>query len=93
MHFVNLFIFICFTLNIKLFIFDLFDAKFLFSENHIFRKQKRAAVYGRASVVSYFKLTREDDNLLSFEVLHPVQEYTKMWMPDKRYQTNKVRTF
>ena len=33
-------------LNIKLFIFKLFDVKFLLSENHIFRKQNRAAVYG-----------------------------------------------
>ena len=28
-----------------------------------------------------------------FEVLHPVQEYAKMWIPDKRYQTNMLRTF
>ena len=34
------------TLKIKLFIFKLFDVKFLFSKNHVFRKQKRAAVYG-----------------------------------------------
>ena len=45
-YFVNLFIFNCLTLNIKLFIFKLFDVKFLFSENHVFRKQKRTAVYG-----------------------------------------------
>ena len=25
-------------------------------------------------------------------MLHPVQEYTKMRIPEKRYQTNKVRT-
>ena len=40
-HFVNLFIFNCLTLSIKLFIFKLFDIKFLFSENHVFRNQKR----------------------------------------------------
>ena len=34
------------TLNIKLFIFNLFDVKFLFSKNHVFRIQKRTAVYG-----------------------------------------------
>ena len=45
-YFINLFIFNCLTLNIKLFIFKLFDVKFLFSENHVFRKQKRTAVYG-----------------------------------------------
>ena len=45
-YFINLFIFNCRALNIKLFIFKLFDVKFLFSENHVFRKQKRTAVYG-----------------------------------------------
>ena len=45
-HFINSFIFHCLTLNIKLFIFKLFNVKFLFSENHAFRKQKRTVVYG-----------------------------------------------
>ena len=45
-YFVSSFIFNYLTLNIKLFIFKLFDVKFLFSENHVFRKQKRTAVYG-----------------------------------------------
>ena len=45
-YFINSFIFNCLTLNIKLFIFKLFDVKFLFSENHVFLKQKRTAVYG-----------------------------------------------
>ena len=40
-HFINSFIFNCLTLNIKL--FKLFDVKFLFSENHVFREQ---LVYG-----------------------------------------------
>ena len=44
-YFINLFIFNCLTLNIKLFIFKLFDVQFLFSENHVFRKQKKTAVY------------------------------------------------
>ena len=44
-YFINLFIFNCLTLNIKLIIFKLFDVKFLFSKNHAFRKQKRTAVY------------------------------------------------
>ena len=30
----------------NLFIFKLFDVNFLFPENHVFRKQKRTAVYG-----------------------------------------------
>ena len=51
-----MFIFNCLTLNVNLFIFNLFDVKFLFSENHIFRKQKRTAVYGRASLNSPGKM-------------------------------------
>ena len=49
-YFINLFIFNCLKLNIKLFIFKLFDVKFLFSENHVFHKQKRTAVYGLTDV-------------------------------------------
>ena len=45
-YFINLFVFSCLTLNIKLFIFKLFEVKFLFSENHVFHKWKRTAVYG-----------------------------------------------
>ena len=57
------------------------------------------AVYGRESLASDFKLTWENDDLLSsrhkqiFEVPHPVQEYTKMRISDKRYRTNMVCTF
>ena len=68
MYFINLFNFNSLTLNIKLSIFKLFDVKFLFSENHVFRKLKRTAClwsYGRASLVSQFKLTRESDDLSS----------------------------
>ena len=61
-YLINLLIFNCFTLNINLFI-NLFYVKFLFSENHIFRKQKRTAVYGSASLVSDYKLTQENDYL------------------------------
>ena len=95
----NLFIFSCLTLNINLLIFNLFGVKHLFFENHTFRKQNRTAVYGRASLVLDFKLNLENYDLLSlihkhiFEVLHPVQEHTKMWIPNKRYQTNTIRTF
>ena len=40
-YFINSFIFNCLTLNIKFLIFKLFHVKFLFSENHVFHKQKR----------------------------------------------------
>ena len=66
-YFINLVIFNCLTLNINLFIFNFFDVKFWFSENHIFRKQKKTAAYGRAFFVSNFKLTRENDDLLIFK--------------------------
>ena len=80
-------------------IFNLFGVKHLFFENHTFRKQNRAAAYGRVSLVLDFKLNRENCDLLSliykqiFEVLHPVQEHTKIWIANKRYQTNTIRTF
>ena len=45
-YFINSFIFNCLTLNKKLFFFKLFDVKFLFTENHVFHKQKRTVVYG-----------------------------------------------
>ena len=44
---------------------QLFDIKFLFSEKHIFRKQKRTAVFGRVSLVSSFKLTLKNGDMLS----------------------------
>ena len=66
-HFINLVISNCLTLNINLFIFNFFDVKFWFSENHIFRKQKETAAYGRAFFLSNFKLTRENDDLLIFK--------------------------
>ena len=43
---INSLIFSCLTLNINLFLFKLFDVKCLFSENHVFRKQKSTAEYG-----------------------------------------------
>ena len=68
-------------------------------KKRIFCKQNRIPVYGRTSLVSDFKLTRENDDLQSsrykyiFEVPHPLHEYTKMRIPNRRYQTNTVRTF
>ena len=92
--FINLFIFNCLTSNIQL-----FNVKFLFSEEHIVRKQKRTVVYGRASLVSGFQLTRGNDHLLSsrhkqiFAVPHPVHEDTKIWISNKRYRTNTAWIF
>ena len=71
MYFINLFILNCLTLNIKLFIFKLFGVKYLCPKNHVFRKQNKTAVYGLmdvASLVSDFKLTRENDDLLSLDI-------------------------
>ena len=63
-YLINLFIFNCLTLNINLFIFNLFDVKFSFPKNPIFRKQKRTTVYGLASLLSDFKLTQKNDDML-----------------------------
>ena len=54
-----------FNVKYKFVQLQLFDVKFLCSEKHIFRKQKRTAVFGRATLVWDFKLTRENDDLLS----------------------------
>ena len=78
---------------------QLFNVKFLFSEKHVFRKQKRMVVYGRGSLITDIKLTREDDGLLSsrhryiFEVSYHMHEHTKMQIPKKKYQTKMVCTF
>ena len=55
-YFINLFIFNCLTLNIKLLVFKLFNVKLLFSKNHVFRKQKRTAVYGLMDAHPYFRI-------------------------------------
>ena len=54
-----------FNVKYKFIQLQLFDFKFLFSEEHIFRKQKGTDVYGGASLVSGFQLSRENDDLLS----------------------------
>ena len=54
-----------FNVKYKFIQLQLFDVKFLFSEEHVFRKQKRTGVYGRASLVSGFQLNRENDEILS----------------------------
>ena len=54
-----------FNVKYKFVQLQLFHVKFLFPEEHIFCKQKRTAVYGRASLVLGFQLTWENDDLLS----------------------------
>ena len=63
--FINLFIFNCLTLNIKFFIFKLFDFKFLFSENHVFRKQKRTTIYGLTDVRPYFRILNSPGKMMT----------------------------
>ena len=63
--FINSFIFNCLTLNIKLFIFKLFDVKFLFSENHVFRKQKRTAVYGVMDARPQFRILNSPGKMMT----------------------------
>ena len=54
-----------FNVKYKFVQLQLFDVKFSLSEEHIFRNHKRTVVYGRASLVLGFQLTRENDDLLS----------------------------
>ena len=96
--FINLFIFKYLVLNINLFIFNCLTSNFCFPKNMYFARRERLFMDARASVVSYFKLTRENDDLLSsrrkyiFEVPHSVHEYTKMQIPGKRYLSNTACT-
>ena len=88
-----------FSVKYKFAHLQLFDIKFLFSARKIFCKKKRTAVYARTTLVSYFKLAQENEDLLSsrhsyiFEIPHSVNEYIKLRIPKKKYQTNTVRTF
>ena len=98
-YFINLFIFNYLTLNIKLFnvLCFLFKHKiFVFQKSCLSQTKENGCLwtYGRASLISDFKLTWNNDNHKSiFEVTHPVQEYTKTPILDKRYRTNTVHTF
>ena len=74
---------------------------FVFRKSCILQTEENGCLwsYGCASLVSNLKLTQENDDLLSsrhksiFEVSHDVQEYTKMWIPNKRYGTYTFCTF
>ena len=64
-YFINLFVFSYLTLNIKLFIFKLFEVKFLFSENHVFCKQKRTAVYGLMDAHPQFRILNSPGKMMT----------------------------
>ena len=55
-YFINSLIFSCLTLNIKLFVFKLFDLKCLFLENHVYCKEKSMAVYGVMGTRPQFRI-------------------------------------
>ena len=63
-YFISLFIFNCLTLNIKLCIFKLFDIKFLFSENHVFHKQ-RTVVYGLMDAGPQFQILNSPGKMMT----------------------------
>ena len=64
-YFINLFILNCLTFDIKLFIFKFFNVKFLFSENHVFRKQKRTAVYGLMDARPQFRILNSPGKMMT----------------------------
>ena len=67
-YFINSFIFNCLTLNMKLFIFKLFDVKiFVFRKPCLSQTEENGCLwsYGCAFLVLDFKLTWENDDLLS----------------------------
>ena len=65
--FINLFILHCLTLNVKFFIFKLFEVNFFCSKFMSFGNTREGClwIYGRGSFVWSFKLTRENHYLLS----------------------------
>ena len=80
-YFINLFIFNCLTLNIKLFIFKLFDVTFLFSENHVFRKQKRTAVYGVMDARPQFRILKSLGKMMTCYLrgIYKFLRYRTLW--------------
>ena len=56
-----------FNFKYKFALLELLEVKGLFFKKIIFYKQKRTVVYGRAFLVSDFKLTQENDDLLSLK--------------------------
>ena len=70
---------------------------FVIRKSCLLQKEENGCLwsYGRMSLVLDFKLTLKNDGLLSsrHEVPHPLQEYTKMRIPKKRYATNTLPTF
>ena len=68
-----------FNVKCKFVHLQLFTVKFLFTENHIFRKQKRTAVYGHVSLVLDLKLARENDELLSSRHKNKSLRYRTLW--------------
>ena len=77
---------------LSLLIFIGLTSNFCFPKNIPFASRREQLLMDVSSLD--FKLTRENDELLSsrykyiFEVLHPLHKYTKMRVPDKRYRTN-----
>ena len=91
-----------FNVKYKFINHELFGVKFLFTEKYIFHNQKRTTVYGCTSLVSDFKLNRENDSMLSsrnryiFEVPHLCTSILKCGFPTKgikltRSKRNKTR--
>ena len=66
-----------------------------------FANRKEQLVYGVMDVRPYFPILNSPEKMMTcssrhkeiFEVPHPVQEYTKMRIPDNRNRTDTVRIF
>ena len=100
-YFINSLIFNCLTLNINCSSSSCLTSNFyFFTKSCLLQTEENGCLwsYGRASLVSDFKLTQEMmtsylRDINKFLRYRTLLEYTKMRIPNKRYRTNTVRTF
>ena len=97
-EFINLFIFNCLTSNINLLIVNCLTSNLCLTKNISFTSRRERLLM---DVHSQFRILISPGKMMTCylrnryisEVLHPLHEYTKMRIPNKKYQTNTVRTF
>ena len=88
-----------FNVKYKFIQLQLFDVKFLFSEEHIFHKQKRTDVYGRASLIAGFNSTgkmmacylRDRNKILRYRTL--CRNILKCKFPTKGIELKRLKFF
>ena len=95
--FINVFIFNPLTSNINLFNFNYLTSNFCFPKSISFANRRERLFMDPRP---YFWVLNSPRKMMTCYLRdnikflpHPVLEYTRMWIPDKRYRTNTARTF